>query len=475
MDQMNVSWKFTKKYRLFNFSFFLAFFLCNLAIFILLSLSKHNSDVIQLIPVDEITQCISVDENGAVHRDPDKLCPMLSAHACFVMLLDGDGDVVWSENMPSNLPDHYDRNELISNSQASFQRFPTATHDMGSSYLLAIRHMPHGVCLFHGTLNNSVVSTNSVFTLLNHGVYLFLLFNSIFSVLILFYSNHRIKSLFLPILQGVEQLVTKNRIPLQESGELSDLRAILNRTSAYINQKDSARSEWIKGVSHDVRTPLACIMGYSNELEDDASLPADAREKARAIRVQSEKLSRLISNLNLVSRLEYSMQPINLSTVDPAELVRHIMIEFLESNVDEGVTFDLSLNSPIPDSIQGDENLLRRMLENLIQNSINHNPDDCDILVTLKMMEKMLVFTVSDNGIGISPEKLQQLNQKIFTDNSRTRGAAHGLGIQLVYKIAEVHHGNVLFSPAEPHGLSVSVSIPVENSIKFHERTAAKV
>lgn len=458
---MNVSRQFTRKYLLSNFLFFLTFSLCNLAISILLPLRDHSIYAVDPLPIDEIMKCIVVDSTGAPQADTEKLAHLLGDHTAFVMLLDSHGTVVWSENMPTTLPRHYDRGQLLSDSQAVFQRFPTVTRPMGE-HLLAICYIPHEHCFFHSPPRSPNASSDSLFSFLHQSVYFFLLLNFIFSVVILLYSNHRIRSLFLPILQGIEHLVTKNHIPLQEKGELSDLRAILNRTSVYIDQKDSARSEWIKGISHDVRTPLSCIMGYSNELEEDISLPLDAREKARAIRIQSEKLSRLISNLNLVSRLEYSMQPIDLREVDPAELARHIIIEFLESSTGSAYTFDLDLRRPIPDSIRADVDLLRRLLENLIQNSVNHNPDGCSVVVTLELQNKMLVFHVTDDGVGIPPERLRLFNGNIFTQDAAHQGQAYGLGIQLVYKIAEVHHGSVLFTPVEPHGLSVSVRIPVK-------------
>lgn len=464
MDKLYASRRFTRKYTRSNFLFFLTYFLCNLAVFVLLTLGNHSIDMTNLVSVNQITDHVTIDDSGAVQADTGALNHLLSAHTAFVMLLDDEGDVVWSVNMPDTLPRHYDREQLASSSQAPFQRYPTAVRPMGD-YLLAVRNVPYGLCLFHGAFRNSQMVQNNDFRFLYGGIYFLLLFNGIFSVVVFLHNNRRIKSLFLPILQGVEQLVSKNKIPLPEIGVLSDLCTILNRTSAYINQKDNARLEWVNGISHDVRTPLSCILGYSNEIEDDTALPADTREKARAIRVQSEKLSRLISNLNLVSRLEYSMQPMNLRAVDPTELVRHIIVEFLECSTNEAFHFDLELDAPIPDSIQADENLLRRMLENLIQNSINHNPSGCDITVSLNAIQpNRITFTVTDNGVGLPPEKVLQFNQKIFLEKPEAHGPAHGLGIQLVCKIAQVHHGGVVFSAVEPHGLSVSVWVPLDGT-----------
>ena len=81
----------------------------------------------------------------------------------------------------------------------------------------------------------------------------------------------------------------------------------LIRQEADLNRRDSARTEWIAGVSHDIRTPLSLVMGYASQLEEDDNLPPEAREKAAVIRSQSERIKSLVSDLNLASKLEYAM------------------------------------------------------------------------------------------------------------------------------------------------------------------------
>ncbi|MEY8418924.1 histidine kinase dimerization/phospho-acceptor domain-containing protein [Oscillospiraceae bacterium 44-5] len=101
---------------------------------------------------------------------------------------------------------------------------------------------------------------------------------------------------------------------LPEKGDLAAINRQLNKAGAFIAKKDSARADWISGVSHDVRTPLSVILGFAGQLEDDRTLPAPARERASHIRRQREQLRSLISDLNLTSRLEYAMQPLRAET-----------------------------------------------------------------------------------------------------------------------------------------------------------------
>src|SRR5699024_5099870 len=121
---------------------------------------------------------------------------------------------------------------------------------------------------------------------------------------------------------------------LDENGELAEINAGLNRAAAYMHQKDNTRAEWIRGVSHDIRTPLSMVLGYASELEDDALLPQEARKQAGIIRRESEKMKRLIDDLNLTTKLEYALQPVHRKEVDWVELNRQTISEFLNNGLD---------------------------------------------------------------------------------------------------------------------------------------------
>ena len=97
-----------------------------------------------------------------------------------------------------------------------------------------------------------------------------------------------------PILQGIQALSRGSYRSLDEYGELAEINAGLNQAGAYLMQKDNARAEWIRGVSHDIRTPLSMVLGYASELEDDDALPTEARRQAGMIRRQGERLKSLV-------------------------------------------------------------------------------------------------------------------------------------------------------------------------------------
>ena len=228
---------------------------------------------------------------------------------------------------------------------------------------------------------------------------------------------------------------------------------------------DAARAEWVNGVSHDIRTPLSMVLGYASELEDDGNLPPDARKQAGIIRRESEKMKRLIDDLNLTTKLEYALQPVHFKDVDWVETSRQAVSEVLNGGLDS--RYEIAFAEMQPGRsihLLGDDGLLRRMLDNLIRNSITHNPQGCKISVSVGEENGRCLCTVSDDGIGIAPERLKVLNRG--DDITSTQGSdeknEHGLGLKLVMQIVKAHRGTVSFSGSTPHGLEVRISLPTQ-------------
>ena len=265
-----------------------------------------------------------------------------------------------------------------------------------------------------------------------------------------------------PILRGIQDLSRGSYQPLDEHGELAEINAGLNRAGDYLMRKDNTRAEWIRGVSHDIRTPLSMVLGYASELEDDDTLPTEARHHAGMIRQQGERLKSLVEDLNLTTKLEYALQPIRREAVDLVEIGRQAVSEVLNDGLPERYEITFSETHPGRAArIEGDAALLRRMLDNLIRNSIVHNPQGCHISVTIGAEDGRCTCTVTDDGVGMDAARLEALNRE--ADVSSTQGGEHGLGLKLVRQIVKAHGGTVRFRQAVPHGLEICISIPTRN------------
>ena len=150
------------------------------------------------------------------------------------------------------------------------------------------------------------------------------------------------------------------------------------------------------------------VLGYSSSLEESRELNTEQREKIVAIRQQATKIKQLIEDLNLTSKLEYDMQPLRIEKVSPVALARQVVCDFLDSGLDGSFSIDFQSDEESElHYMLGDEALLKRAITNLLQNSIGHNPNGCAITISVSCTDEHTEIIVADNGVGVSPEKLQ--------------------------------------------------------------------
>ena len=197
--------------------------------------------------------------------------------------------------------------------------------------------------------------------------------------------------------------------------------------------RDAARSNWINGVSHDIRTPLSVVMGYAAQLEAADLNPAQ-KNQASAIRVQSQVIRDLVNDLNLTMRLDCEMQALRKEPIQPAAM-------------------DLPETALPP--IEADPFLLRRAINNLLTNCVRHNAPGGAIRLGARCTGTNLVlFVKGGTAAGCGPVNA---DRQLDPDG----GAAHGTGLRLVAQIAAAHGGTVRFEQGADKNLCVSMILPI--------------
>ncbi len=265
------------------------------------------------------------------------------------------------------------------------------------------------------------------------------------------------------IAAGLATVADGGTIRLPTDGFAGELADTVNRTSEQLRRRneiiarrDDARTSWIAGVSHDVRTPLALILGWAEQLEQDTALPAAARQKACGIRTQSEKLRALIEDLNLTSKLEYGTQPLRKQEFAAGPLFRELVAQFCESPQAESCEVSLQQTAAAEQAkLCVDRALLERLLENLLGNSIRHNAAPVEIEVQTDVAGNRFCLTVADNGTGYPHAVLAALQG--MPQNEQT---PHILGLHVVEQIAAAHGGRVTFGQNAPNGAKATVWLP---------------
>ena len=420
----------------------------NLAIFLGLVVDFGIKYQNSYFPIGQLAESFTQAPDGSLSPVQD-----LNWQATFewAMVLDNSGEVIWSENLPQELNHPYTVPQVAAFSRWYLEDYPVLVYRNDFGLLVAAR--PKGSM----TRFDFYMETPILEALLRGFVPLLLLDGALVLLVCLLLGWRGARPLR-QAAQGIDSLARGEPVALEETGPAAELAQRLNRTSLLLQQqaqqiaqRDTARTNWIAGVSHDIRTPLSLILGYAEQLQ--ASPEPAVREKASVICGQSQKIRSLIEDLNLTSKLEYNAHPLRLESVRPGRLLRQCAAAFSEAL---GSTFALTLTvEPSAEAAQfpADPALLCRAVDNLLLNAQRHNPQGCHIALRAWADDAQLHLLVQDTGSGYSPQVLQSLQGETLEN------PPHILGLSLVQQIVKSHHGEVRFW--NDQGAAAQIDLPL--------------
>lgn len=375
----------------------------------------------------------------------------LESNHIWAIFLNATGETVWSVNSPENIPTHYTVQDVAMFSRGYLKDYPVFVWNTDSGLLVL------------GYPKNSYTKLTSNYFSIQAIQTLPLYFTGMLAVdlLLLFLAYYLSKRKIIrntePIVASIETLSDGKPVSLAVRGELSEVADSVNKAAQILSRQNEARANWISGVSHDIRTPLSMIMGYAGRIADSSAADSSIKEQAEIIRSQSIKMKELVQDLNLVSQLEYEMQPLHKKPVRLSKLLRSYVAELFNTGVPDIYSIDIEIaTAAATAAIDCDPRLISRAISNLVQNSMKHNPQGCNIKLSLGCSDTSLILIIADDGIGLSAEKLQELEEKPHYMNSTDErlDLRHGLGLLLVRQIVEAHKGTMQIKSAANHGFT---------------------
>lgn len=208
-----------------------------------------------------------------------------------------------------------------------------------------------------------------------------------------------------------------------------------------LEQTFEREKQFTSDASHELRTPAAVIISECEYMLDCASTDEEFKESALSVKRQAEKMSKLISELLTISRMDKNTVKTEFENTDISELLSFVCDEQEEIH-DEGI----QLVRNIPDGIfaEADRFLIARLFINLISNSYQYIGNGKQICVSLADDDKNVIFSVKDDGIGIAEKHLPKIWERFYqADNSRTDNGSTGLGLSMVKWISDCHNGKL--------------------------------
>jgi len=233
------------------------------------------------------------------------------------------------------------------------------------------------------------------------------------------------------------------RVEVNGTDEIAQLATRFNQMATQLEQVESMRRQLIGDVTHELRTPLTSINGYMEGLVDGV-LPS-TRETFDQIHREADRLSRLVDDLQELSRVEAKAFSLDIRSVTVSNLVQTTVKRLAPQATAKRITLHSNLAADLP-PLQADEDRLTQVLVNLVANAIQYTPEGGDVTISAARQADEIHISVKDSGIGIPPEHIANLFTRFYrVDKSRSRnaGGGSGIGLTIAKHLVEAHGGRI--------------------------------
>jgi signal transduction histidine kinase/FixJ family two-component response regulator len=227
-----------------------------------------------------------------------------------------------------------------------------------------------------------------------------------------------------------------------------------------------AKSRYLTGISHELRSPLNAIMGYAQLLEKDPTIPTHRRGALSTIRRSSEHLADLIEGLLDISRIEAGRLDLERSDVQLNELLDQLVSMFSMQAKNKNIRFQYIKHTHIPATVRTDQKRLRQVLINLLSNAVKYTQEG-SIIFSVSYKNQVAEFKVIDTGVGINEHAIE----KIFLPFERIRkpGQPHvtgtGLGLTITRLLVDIMGGNIQVKSQPDAGSEFSVALMLSSVV----------
>ncbi len=231
-----------------------------------------------------------------------------------------------------------------------------------------------------------------------------------------------------------------------------------------IYQSYNQIQQFTADAAHELRTPLAAIRAT---VESGLRLPnlseEEAQETLKVVNRQSQRLTTLVSDLLLLSRLDSNKRPLVKTNCCLQDLISDIVEEMAAFAIAEDIALVVDFQTPTPLVVSGDEEQLYRIVLNLVNNAITYTPAGGQVTLTLQRYQQQALILVADTGIGIALEQQAKIFDRFYRVDAARVGQAgnSGLGLAIASAIAKAHHGTLTVSSQPGRGSAFAVHLPL--------------
>lgn len=354
--------------------------------------------------------------------------------------IDKNGEVIESFNKPQEVKNKFEISDVVRFTRYYLNDYPVFTYVVKDGIL---------VLAYPKNSLDKFPSNYYSFDLLKIDFFIFIISILLFVLLVYIFYLHEVKSIFKklnPLQEAINNVFDDDYKKLQEEGELKEISETINEANSdYIKLKES-QSSWLRGISHDIRTPLTKL---SWELED-----IKTRENSVEIEKMEDqiiKISKIIEDLNLTNSLE-NLSDEHFEYRDPISVIRKLIVNSLNENPSKDIIFENRINKEV--KVKMEDHLFYRMLENILNNSIKYGKGKTYIIYDL--IDKKLLISIKDEEGTIEDRVINRLYEENLSEIQ-----THGMGLFVSKQICKLHKGKMEVKNLSP-GVIVSFNFDIK-------------
>lgn len=240
--------------------------------------------------------------------------------------------------------------------------------------------------------------------------------------------------------------------------ELRRLGKVFDRMFERLEQSFTAESQFVSDASHELRTPITIILAQCDRSKRKDESREDFLASVGVIEEQAKHMSQLVQQLLGLTRMHHGTDRYPMRLADLSGFVEMCGNEFVPEK-DRGISFSTDIEPGI--SLKFNAALMSRVIYNLLQNAYKYGQDNGSVSLRLRRTAEGAEISVSDDGIGISPENLPRVWKRFWqADASRSENEGSGLGLAMVKEIAQFHGGSASVESRLGEGSCFTVSLP---------------
>ncbi len=256
---------------------------------------------------------------------------------------------------------------------------------------------------------------------------------------------------------------------LSVSIDITDFRKMEEqaREAENLRKLDKLRTELLANISHELRTPLASIKGFATMLLDyeDRLKRRERREYLEIIDNNTDRLVELIEQLLEMSRLEAGMLSLKKKPTSIIKLCQEAIAEVRVRSSSHEFILDIPARLP---RINVDARRIRQILDNIIDNSVKYSDAGTEVNLSVRRDRNKLLFTITDHGVGIPPNDLPRVFNRMFRSSQKHVVSGIGLGLSICKGLTEAHDGSIWLESEEGTGTKCFFTLPLDTAKVKH-------